>query len=176
MKELWKDIPGYEGLYQVSDIGRVKSLNYARQHRENIKSLQVKPNGYVKVDLRHNGRLSSRNVHRLVAEVFIPNPNNKSDVNHIDGDKLNNCTDNLEWVTRSENMEHCKKVLNKNAGRAPIPVFCVETGVVYPNMHLAAKAVHGRVSGIKAAVDGVYHTSAGFHWKKLRETVSEQPR
>lgn len=167
MEEKWRDIAGYEGLYQISNLGRVKSLNYARQHKSSIKSLQVKSNGYVKVDLKHNGKLSSMNVHRLVAKAFIPNPGNKSDVNHIDGNKENNRLDNLEWATRSENMYHCKKVLGKNAGRAPIPVVCVETGIEYPDMYAAAKAVKGRPAGIKAAVDGVYHTSAGYHWKKL---------
>lgn len=107
MKEIWKDIQGYEGKYQVSNYGRVKSLIGTNQKpREKILTPGVNPQGYLHVSLCVNRRMKGYRVHRLVAEEFIPNPENKKEVNHIDGDKKNNTVDNLEWVTPKENMRH----------------------------------------------------------------------
>ena len=167
MKEEWRDIKGYEGLYQVSNFGRVKSLNYARQHYEKEKALQTKPNGYVKVDLRHCGELSSRNVHRLVAEAFIPNPEGKTDVNHINGNKLDNRVENLEWCTRAENMLHCKEKLHKIAGKKPRPIICLETGVEYCTMHEAARSTGIPLSSISNNLRDQLKYAGGYHWKYL---------
>lgn len=116
MKEIWKDIAGYEGLYQVSNLGRVKSFerrwrtgknnNIKRKHKEMIisKSKQIK--SYHVVTLYKNNIQTQKGVHRLVAKAFIPNPENKPQVNHKDGNKLNNHINNLEWVTIKENMRH----------------------------------------------------------------------
>ena len=101
---IWKDIKGYEGLYQVSDDGRVKRVSTDR-----IANITVDGRGYSKKAITLNGETKQYSVHRLVAEAFIENPLNKSEVNHIDGNKLNNCVENLEWVTRSENMKHAHK-------------------------------------------------------------------
>ena len=84
MKEEWKDIKGYEGLYQVSNLGRVKSLNYRRTGNEKILSLRKHKNGYVYIGLSKNGKTKHLRVHRLVAETFISNPNNYLEVNHKD--------------------------------------------------------------------------------------------
>ena len=113
MIEKWKDIPGYEGLYQVSDMGRVKSCakylpSKAGSFRFN-KELILNPNlsqRYFKVSLCKNNIRRTANIHRIVIEAFIPNPSNKSTVNHIDGNKLNNCLSNLEWATTKENVHH----------------------------------------------------------------------
>lgn len=107
MKEIWKDIEGYEGLYQVSNLGKVKGL------RKNI-ILSPSNGEYKKVILCNKGERITKPIHRLVAEAFLDNPYNKSQVNHINGDKLDNRLDNLEWVTQSENTVHAYKMkLNK---------------------------------------------------------------
>lgn len=103
--EVWKDIKGYEELYQVSNYGRIKSLNYNRTKKEKIMSLNNDSWGYLIVGLYKSKRKNFR-VHRLVAETFISNPENKPQVNHIDGNKQNNIVSNLEWVTQNENMKH----------------------------------------------------------------------
>lgn len=112
MKEVFKDIAGYEGLYQVSNLGRVKRVENKRcdgHHilKEKILKNEIKKTKYVYVHLCKNGKVKGFRVHRLVAETFIPNPENKSQVNHINCDKTDNRVENLEWCTASENQQHC---------------------------------------------------------------------
>ena len=112
--EVWKDIEGYEGLYQVSTCGNIKSLAKSRKNgngryyiqKEKLLKQSFTTTGYKKVELYKDGKRKSFKVHRLVAIAFIPNPDNKPEVNHIDGNKINNNIDNLEWVTSSENSIH----------------------------------------------------------------------
>lgn len=110
MTEIWKDINGYEGLYQVSNLGRVKSLDRVDCSGRHRVGVTLKPgtshNGYLFVRLSKNSKYSNKRINRLVAEHFIDNPLNKPEVNHCDGNKLNNQVDNLEWSTRSENTLH----------------------------------------------------------------------
>lgn len=107
-EEIWKDINGYEGLYKVSNLGNIKRFNKSKNRKFNINR-----NGYVLVNLYKNGTSKNLSVHRLVAKSFIPNPENKPQVNHIDGNKLNNCISNLEWCTAKENIIHTYKKLNR---------------------------------------------------------------
>ena len=106
--EIWLPIKGYEGLYEISNLGRVKSLPKVRGRavtgEKILKSHVV--NGYEMVMLCRNYKTFNASVHRLVARAFIPNPKNKPHINHIDGNKANNSIENLEWCTPSENMIH----------------------------------------------------------------------
>ena len=106
MKEVWKDIQGYEGLYQVSNTGKIKSFCQGTS-----RILKTTPNncGYYKVELYKNKKGKMLYIHRLVALSFIDNPQNKTQVNHIDGNKANNSASNLEWLTASENQQHAIK-------------------------------------------------------------------
>jgi hypothetical protein len=113
MKEEWKDVIGFEGLYKVSNLGRVKSLPRKNQKTEMI--LKDRPNtkpnhtSYNRVAFRKDGKSFDRLVHRIVAFAFIPNPENKPHINHIDNNGMNNRVDNLEWVNRKENQQHSVK-------------------------------------------------------------------
>lgn len=114
MKENWKDIKGFEGLYQVSDLGNIKSLGNgsstdSRTKQVRILKLQLKKTGYLQVKLCKEGRSFYKRPHRLVSEAFIYNPENKKEVNHINGIKNDNRVENLEWCTSSENQIHSFK-------------------------------------------------------------------
>lgn len=118
--EIWKDIEGYEGLYQISNLGNVKSLarviinkhGKEQTYPEKLLTPDVyvtNYSNYLRVTLSKNHNTKRYSVHRLVAEAFIPNPENKTHVNHIDNNAENNFVENLEWCTHSENMLHAQK-------------------------------------------------------------------
>lgn len=111
MEEIWKDIQGYEGLYQVSNLGRIKRIrfinNVTNKPQDKFLSMKKIDNlGYQTVALCKDGQIKYKRTHRIVAETFIPNPQNLPCVNHKDGNKLNNLIDNLEWCTYSQNTRH----------------------------------------------------------------------
>lgn len=111
--EVWRWVAGFEGLYMVSNQGRIMAVP-KRTHRDGfVMSQPTGRNGYKTVHLR-NGKTEKRpSVHRVVATAFIPNPDNLPEVNHIDGNKSNNRVENLEWCTRSENLIHAIRVLGR---------------------------------------------------------------
>ena len=106
MNEIYKDIVGYEGKYQVSNLGNVKSLNYHRSGKEKVLTPFQKPNGYMTITLWKDNSGHTKHIHRLVAETFIENPDNLPEVNHIDENKENNRIDNLEWCNSKYNMNY----------------------------------------------------------------------
>lgn len=105
MLEIWRNIVGFDGLYQVSNLGRVKSLKN-RHGKVQLLKAKIKKNGYCEVALFKNGKYKFCLVHRLVAIHFIPNPNNYPEINHKDENPLNNCVDNLEWCSRQYNINY----------------------------------------------------------------------
>ena len=116
--EIWKDIEEFKGLYQVSNFGRVRSIDRLITYRTGAKRLTkgtiltIGQNklGYQQVSLSKNDKMYSRRVHRLVANAFIKNTKNYKEVNHIDGNKKNNKVENLEWCNRSQNMQHAVRL------------------------------------------------------------------
>lgn len=129
MEEIWKDIEGYEGLYQVSNLGRIKSLGrtiekigpkgkvFYRTYPQKNLVCKKDTKGYYRTNLALNGINKTVKVHRIVAQAFIPNPENKSQVNHIDGNKENNNVSNLEWCNNQENQDHSWKTGLRKRGR-----------------------------------------------------------
>jgi hypothetical protein len=116
MKEVWKDIEGYESLYQVNQLGEIKRLPYIQPHpyrighsmhfKERILKQSNDKDGYKIITLWKNNKSKTYRTHRLIANVFIPNPNNKPEINHINCIKNDNRLQNLEWATKSENCKH----------------------------------------------------------------------
>ena len=163
--EVWKDIEEYEGLYQVSNQGRVKSLWFGK---EKILKPEKVRNGYLLVGLWKNGKPKMYQVHRLVALTFLPNPNNLPEVNHKDEDKTNNCVDNLELCDRKYNMNFGTRT-QRQAEKCSKPVIQftkdgkfvrewkstmdVERNLGYSNSH------------ISSCCTGRYNSSYGFIWK-----------
>lgn len=117
MKEIWKDIEGYEGLYQISSFGRIKSLKRLGEDGRQLPEKILKTSnshGYRSIVLRKNGKSWTYSVHRLVGKTFVPNPENKPCINHKDENRKNNHADNLEWVTQKENANYGTR--NKRSG------------------------------------------------------------
>lgn len=106
IEEIWRDVKDYEGLYQVSNLGRAKRLKGRYMRCDKILKGHEDEFGYIRLHLSKNSKTKSSKLHRLVAKAFIPNPENKPQVNHIDENKTNNIVSNLEWVTAKENVNH----------------------------------------------------------------------
>lgn len=159
MKEIWKDCKGYEGKYQVSNLGRVWSIGSQKY----LKGSYDK-DGYRQAYLTaKNGKSKKEFIHRLVALAFIPNPNNLPQVNHIDENKQNNCVDNLEWVSIKDNANHGTR--NKRVSKAnSIPVYCVELDKTFYGAREAERELGINHSSISKACRGIQKTTGGYHW------------
>lgn len=105
VEEIWKEIAGFENYYMVSSMGNVKSLGYSKRPAQTKRQYLLK-NGYLQARIWLNGKVAQIGTHRLVAIAFIPNPDKKSQVNHINGVKADNRAENLEWSTQAENTQH----------------------------------------------------------------------
>lgn len=163
-REEWRPIKGFGGRYEVSSLGRVRS-SYKRVGFDGIIAQRKKAgNSYMSVDLQFKGNRKTFNTHRLVAEAFIPNPDNKGDVNHINGVKWDNRVENLEWATRPENMKHSQEVLGRG-GRQKRAIKCLETGVIYDCIAGASRKTKINKYGLWNALNGRAYTAGGFHWE-----------
>lgn len=178
MKEVWKDIEGYEGLYQVSSFGRVKSfdsidkLDRIRKGRvlKGIKDVK----GYLLVNLYKNSIVSTKKIHRLVAQAFIPNPENKPQVNHIDENKTNNMVSNLEWSTSKENNNHGTRI-DRMAKTQSIPLIAtnLKTGksTEFYGVSECARQLNLNRGNITSVLKGRRNQTGGYTFKYLNEGV-----
>lgn len=168
MKEVWKDIKDFRGLYKISSFGRVISLprNGTKKDTYFIKP-SIDRYGYIRYSLSKNNKQYHRQAHRLVAEAFIPNPNNKPQVNHIDGKKHNNRVDNLEWNTASENISHRVYKLNGFSVKPKRKIYCLETKEVFPSIRAASRWLQYPHSDIVIHLQGKSKHCKGFHFKYI---------
>lgn len=165
MNEIWKPVNGYEDLYEVSNYGRVRCIKNGY-----IKKTYTQKNGYVSIHLSKNDITKNYLIHRLVALAFIQNndPTNKTEVNHKDEDKTNNCADNLEWCTRSYNMSYggaVKRMAQKHSN--PVIQYTLEGEYVnYFNSSMEVKRCYGFDNSlIGLCCKGVYKQAYGYIWR-----------
>ena len=154
-------IKGYEN-YLVTEQGQIINSKTGRTLKPSIAT-----NGYCRVSLRKNGQTKTLYIHRIVAEAFIPNPNNYNEVNHIDEDKTNNSVENLEWVAHKANVHHATCQQRKgetNTARNGRPVLCVETNQIYASTTAIEKELGYNKGTIWQACNGKIKTAYGYHW------------
>lgn len=179
MIEEWRDIRGFDGVYQISNLGRVKSIDhYASNgktqilYKGKIRKNKILPNGYEVVMINHKNYY----IHRLVAIAFIDNPNGYKEVNHIDENKLNNCVNNLEWCCRGYNATY--KDLHKRIGlrqrgitRNNKPIIQLNLKGEIVGKYLSALQANAQTgidfSSIRKVTKGKLKTAGGYIWKEI---------
>lgn len=173
-QEIWKDIPNYEGKYQISNLGNIRHFGKTKLIKQ-----QINKDDYSIVSLRNGKTKKTYRVHRLVAKAFIPNPENKPQINHIDGNKRNNCVINLEWVNASENIRHAHKIGIYNQKQHSMAmnkykkkVAKIKNGKIvelYESLSLASQLNNVSKQCIHNAIKNPNYTCVGFEWKYLGE-------
>ena len=175
--EEWKDIDGFDGFYQVSNTGKIRSKgasNGMKDGRWHLRSLSLNHDGYFKVRLAKGGKDITQRVHTLVAQAFIPNPNNYETVNHIDGNKTNNNVENLEWADRHQQLYHAYKMNLKKPmqGKLNANAKLSDDDVRYIREHYKRRSTEfgtvalGRMFGVSNRVIGL--VVAGKSYKNVQ--------
>lgn len=181
MEEIWKDIDGYEGLYQVSNLGRIKSLYRITCIDRHIPEKILRPalsRGYLGVALHKNMKQKTFTIHRLVAIAFLPKIENKTHVNHKDGNKLNNNVENLEWCSQLENNRHCFDVLGKMSWRMGMSIKPINAKQIiqidkitnneickYESLMDAERKTGIQFKNIHKVCNNKRKTAGGFKWR-----------
>lgn len=175
MKEVWKDIPNYEGLYQVSNLGRVKSFRRSTNHRYESEYI-LKPlhanNGYCQVTLYDNTIRHKFLIHRLVAQAFIPNPENLPQVNHKDENPYNNAASNLEWCTNEYNNAYgTAKIRMADTKSHPIEQLTIDGKVIaiYRSVRIACEMIGVTKSSLGHAIRNGTNCK-GYFWRRSDHT------
>lgn len=166
--EIWKDVTGYEGVYQVSNHGAIRSLRY-RGKAGRIAILKQYPDkgGYMRTKLCANGKEITVKVHRIVAAAFVPNPGEKREVNHLDGNTMNNVASNLEWVTPSENMKHASRIgVVVSPVIKPVEQRSLDGSLVrvWPSARVAAISLGADAPTITKCCKGKLKQTNGYRW------------
>lgn len=191
MNEVWKTIDGTNGMYEVSNTGKVRSLNYLGHGKTQELALAADHKGYMRVRIfEETGRRKTAKVHRIVAQAFVPNPENKPEVNHKDGNKKNNNAENLEWVTPSENTAHaykngmkektrawCKRMGEQNRGRhneaamKPVIATNLRTGETFfcRSQSEAVEKTGAKQPNISKVLSKKRQSAAGFYFEYAKE-------
>lgn len=173
--EIWEKVEDYEGIYEISNFGRVKSLSRLKRKSptakafmtsERILKAQLSQKGYLRADLSKNGISKPTPIHRIIAIAFIPNPENKPQINHKNGIKNDNRIENLEWCTNGENQIHAYEVLNrKRPPKGVIPgcvkphshnskkIYCETLGITFESMRDADKKLGFYLGAIQRTFD-----------------------
>lgn len=190
--EKWMPITNYKGIYEVSSLGRIRSIDrnvcynngHVRFYRGIYLSPKIEKHGYLAVNLKNGDKGILHRIHRLVAEAFIPNTDGKDMVNHIDGNKANNCIENLEWNSCTENNRHARKTglvvtpsgADYSGSKAVIQLdldgnYIKEFG----GLREAERATKATAINISYCCRGKYQQSGGFKWmyKKDFETINQ---
>lgn len=164
LNEVWKPIPNYEELYWVSNLGNIKSKNKILKPTKNR-------DGYLYIHLYKNKKQTIKGIHIIVAKTFIPNPLNKTQVNHIDGDKWNNKIDNLEWVTPKENINHAYKIglRNNDYIKRKIAQYDLNDNFikVWDSLKEINETLNYSINMISYCCNGKFKTAYGYKWKHI---------
>lgn len=166
--EIWKDIKDYEGLYQASNLGNIKSVKKNR----NLKFIN-RSDGYYYINLSKKSKVKPTKVHRIIAQTFIENPNNYNIINHIDGNRKNNCISNLEWCTQSHNIKEAYRMGTKKPNkinikkRKKVMQFSVNYQLIkiWDSIKEASKELKIKDSNISLVCKNKRNLAGGFVWK-----------
>lgn len=179
--EMWKDVPEYEGLYQASNIGRIKSLERYTEDGHHVLERILKPSlakGYLKVQLSKNGRNKTIYVHKIIATTFLDNVNNLPEVNHKDENKLNNCVVNLEWCTHKYNIHYgtairrmSEKQINNGKNSKKVAKYDKENKIlcIYPSIMEAYRKTGILSPLIVQCCKRKRKTAGGYIWRYADE-------